>query len=318
MSESSEKTPKARHLVVSDRAGQRLDNFLLAEIQGVPRSLIYRIVRTGEVRVNKGRAKAGYRVQAGDRIRIPPLRLADPRPPTAFPSRQLERLAAAVIYEDDRLLVVNKPSGLAVHGGSGVIFGVIEGLRALYPDQTGLELVHRLDRDTSGCLLVAKRRSMLRWLHQQIREQRMEKRYLALLAGDWRDKQREVDAPLRKNTLQSGERVVRVDPTGRPSRTGFRRLRGFQGATLVEARLHTGRTHQIRVHAAHLGTPVLGDEKYGDRAANATLRALGLKRLFLHAAALTFDLPGEGGRFEIQAPLTDELKKIIEKLSVSK
>ena len=319
MSESAEKNPQARYLEVApERAGQRLDNFLLREMQGVPRSLIYRIVRTGQVRVNKGRVKAGYRIQAGDRIRIPPVRLPDPRVPAVPPARQLERLRASVIYEDDRLMVIDKPAGMAVHGGSGLAFGVIEGLRALSPGQNDLELVHRLDRDTSGCLLVSKRRSMLRWLHQLIRENRVEKRYLALLAGQLPRSPFQVDAPLRKNTLQSGERVVRVDPEGRAARTGFRLVRRYGGASLVEVRLHTGRTHQIRVHAAHLGTPVLGDEKYGERRANAAMRALGLKRLFLHACALTFELPNGAGRFNVAAPLGQDLEAVLKTILTTK
>jgi len=301
--------------VDGEHEGQRLDNFLLTALKGAPRSLVYRVLRTGQVRVNQGRAKAGYRVRNGDRIRIPPLRLSAERAPASPPPAQLQQLEAAILYEDARLLVVNKPAGLAVHGGSGVSHGVIEGLRALRPRDQGLELVHRLDRDTSGCLLLAKRRSTLRWLHQLIREGALEKRYLALLAGRWERTRVEVDAPLRKNTLQGGERVVRVDAAGKASRTGFRRLRRLAATTLVEARLYTGRTHQIRVHAAHLGTPVLGDEKYGDRAVNAAFRARGLRRLFLHASTLTFPLPDGQGTFQIAAPLDPLLETFLQQLS---
>jgi len=319
MSETPKEIARVRYLTVdADRAGQRLDNFLLTQMKGAPRSLVYRVLRSGEVRVNKGRSKPGYRIQAGDSIRIPPLRLAEPQEPGRPPKVLMARLERSIIYEDQRLLVVNKPAGLAVHGGSGIGFGVIEGVRALRPRESGLELVHRLDRDTSGCLLLAKRRSMLRWLHQLIRENGVDKRYLALLAGAVQWKARQVEVPLRKNTLQGGERVVRVDPEGKSSKTFFRRVRRFRDATLVEARLYTGRTHQIRVHAAHLGAPLLGDEKYGERGANAEMRKQGLRRLFLHASSLTFELPEGEGRFEIQAPLAPELENVLEKISLIK
>ncbi len=317
MSETARETPRVRYVSVdTDRAGQRLDNFLLTQMKGAPRSLVYRVLRSGQVRVNKGRAKAGYRIQAGDRIRIPPLRLAGPQEPGRPPKAFLARLEAAILYEDKRLIVVNKPSGMAVHGGSGIGFGVIEGLRALRAQEPGLELVHRLDRDTSGCLLLTKRRSLLRWLHRLMRANEVDKRYLALLAGSLQWKTMQVDAPLRKNTLQGGERVVRVDLKGKPSKTFFRRMRLFRDASLVEARLYTGRTHQIRVHAAHLGAPLLGDEKYGDRRANAEMRKQGLKRLFLHASSLTFELPEGEGRFDIQAPIDPKLEKLLEELSI--
>jgi 23S rRNA pseudouridine955/2504/2580 synthase len=300
-----------------ERAGQRLDNFLLSQLKGAPRSLVYRLLRTGQVRVNKGRVKAAYRLEAGDQVRIPPVRLDEPKAAETPPDQRLRELEARILYEDGRLLVVNKPAGMAVHGGSGLSYGVIEALRALRPAESSLELVHRLDRDTSGCLLVAKRRAMLRWLHELIRKNAVEKRYLGLVAGEMPQKTLDVDAPLRKNTLMGGERVVRVDPEGKPSRTQFRRLRRLPGATLVEARLLTGRTHQIRVHAAHLGLPLLGDGKYGDREANAALRKLGLRRLFLHACALTFELPDGAGRFHIEAPLDAELQEVLDKLAVT-
>lgn len=303
--------------VVEERAGQRLDNLLLAELKAVPRSLVYRLVRTGQVRVNKGRVQVSYRVQAGDQVRIPPLRLGGDESSPVVPSQgQTAALEEAILYEDGQLIVLNKPAGLAVHGGSGLSFGVIEALRALRPQETSLELVHRLDRDTSGCLLVAKRRSMLRWLHGQLREQGLDKRYWALLAGVWRRDSQEVDQPLLKNTLQGGERVVRVDPAGKPSRTRFRRVRQFRDATLVEARLDTGRTHQIRVHAAVLGTPVLGDDKYGDRDANRRARDWNLKRLFLHAVRLVVPLP-DGNQLRIEAPLSDELQRVLDRLDAT-
>jgi 23S rRNA pseudouridine955/2504/2580 synthase len=314
------KTPCARPARVEllrigdDLEGQRIDNFLMARIKGVPRSRIYRVLRRGEVRVNKGRVKPGYRLRRGDLVRIPPLRTAEPAGAARAPAGQLRTLESAILFEDDRLLAVNKPAGLAVHGGSGLKFGLIEAMRQLRPG-TELELVHRLDRDTSGCLLLAKRRSALRELHRLIREDAVDKRYLALLAGTLPRREVTADAPLRKNTLKSGERVVRVDEAGgRPARTHFRRLRQFGGLTLVEARLVTGRTHQIRVHAAHLRAPVGGDDKYGDTAANRLLRELGLKRLFLHASALTLHPGYRDNALHIEAPLPAELQAVLDRL----
>ena len=298
--------------------GQRIDNFLLARLKGVPRSHVYRILRGGEVRVNKGRVRSDYRLQAGDLVRIPPVRLAEPREPGLAPSALLRGLEAAILYEDERLLAIDKPAALAVHGGSGLSFGLIEAMRQLRPGME-LELVHRLDRDTSGCLLLAKRSSTLRDLHRLIRDQAVEKRYLALLTRPLPRAELTVDAPLLKNTLKSGERVVRVDPAaGKPSRTRFRRLRGYPGPQggleLVEARLLTGRTHQIRVHAAHLGAPLAGDEKYGDEGVNQALRPLGLRRLFLHAADLSFQPAHLSRPLRLQAPLPPELQALLARL----
>jgi 23S rRNA pseudouridine955/2504/2580 synthase len=295
-------------------AGQRIDNFLLARVKGVPRSHLYRVMRKGEVRVNKGRVKPDYRLKAGDLVRIPPLRQAEPRQPGRPPDAVLRGLADAVLYEDDRLLVVDKPAGLAVHGGSGLSFGLIEALRRERPDMP-LELVHRLDRDTSGCLILSKRRSTLRDLHQALRANAMDKRYLALLAGTLPRTEVLVDAPLVKNCLRGGERVVRVDTAeGKPARTVFRRLRQFGGATLAEVRLLTGRTHQIRVHAAHLGAPVAGDDKYGDDEANRRFRDLGLRRLFLHASTLTFRADYMDAPLRVEAPLPAALATLIRAL----
>lgn len=298
--------------------GQRIDNFLLARLKGVPRSHVYRILRSGEVRVNKGRVRSDYRLQAGDLVRIPPVRLADPREPGLAPSALLRGLEAAVLYEDERLLAIDKPAGLAVHGGSGLSFGLIEAMRQLRPGME-LELVHRLDRDTSGCLLLAKRSSTLRDLHRLIRDQAVDKRYLALLTQPLPRAELTVDAPLRKNTLRSGERVVRVDRAeGKPSRTRFRRLRAYPGPggvlELVEARLVTGRTHQIRVHAAHLGAPIAGDEKYGDELINQALRPLGLRRLFLHAADLSLQPAHLPGPLRLRAPLSADLQVLLARL----
>ncbi len=293
--------------------GQRIDNFLLRELRGVPRSRVYRLLRRGEVRVNRGRVKAEHRLQRGDQVRIPPLRMAEPAAqPAGLPDGLGRRLAAAVLYEDDGLLVVDKPSGLAVHGGSGLRFGLIEAFRQLRPDLPGLELVHRLDRETSGCLLLAKRRPALRELHAALREGRMEKRYLALVSGQWPQERREVALPLERNILRSGERMVRTDDAGKASLTRFSVQRSGVRASLVEAEPVTGRTHQIRVHAAAMGHPILGDDKYGDREHNAWARALGLKRLFLHAHSLALDWGGQ--RLVFVAELPGDLHEFAEKV----
>ncbi len=301
-----------RHLrVAAAAAGQRVDNFLLAQLKGVPRSLVYRLLRRGEVRVNKGRVKPHQRLQAGDDVRIPPVRTADRADAGTPPAGLTAQLGARILYEDERLLVLDKPAGVAVHGGSGIAHGVIEALRALRPGQD-LELVHRLDRDTSGCLLIAKRRSTLRFLHAQLREGAVGKRYRALLLGPLAGAVQRVDLPLAKNQLQGGERMVQVDAvSGKPALTIFRRVAAYGGITLVDVELHTGRTHQIRVHAASIGAPVAGDEKYGRPEHRALVRTLGLTRLFLHAAELRFR-PREGADPVIViAPLPDALAAAI-------
>lgn len=298
-------------------AGQRIDNFLMSRVKGVPRSHLYRVLRRGEVRVNRGRVKASYRLQPNDLVRIPPLRRATLDAPACPPDGRLRSLEATVLYEDDGLIAVNKPAGLAVHGGSGLSYGLIEAMRALRP-RAELELAHRLDRDTSGCLLLAKRHSTLREIHRLMRANAVDKHYVALLAGRLPRRETRVDAPLRKNLLQGGERVVRVDEAqGKPAHSVFRRLRELGDLTLVEVELLTGRTHQIRVHAAHLGAPVAGDTKYGDEAANRRLRGLGLKRLFLHAAALTFQPEGADQPRRIEAPFPPELEAVIARLADS-
>jgi 23S rRNA pseudouridine955/2504/2580 synthase len=314
MSEPQQNKTPVRTLSVDEAvAGQRIDNFLIRQLKGVPKSYVYRILRRGEVRVNKGRIKAGYRLKPGDLVRIPPVRLSDS--PRSSPGQWImNRLDGAVLYEDDRFLVLNKPSGLAVHGGSGLSHGVIEALREMRPQDRHLELVHRLDRETSGCLLIARKRSALRILHELLRTRQVQKRYLALLAGNWPRDRLEVDEPLLKNRLQSGERMVRVDSRGKRAQTRFRVLQRYPAAMLVEAELMTGRTHQIRVHAAHLGTPILGDDKYGDDPSNHRLREKGLKRLFLHAASLSFQWPEEEGNITVKAPLGSELEALLERL----
>jgi len=300
--------------VSEDHAGQRLDNFLQRELKGVPRTRLYRALRKGEIRVNKGRVKADYRVCPGDRVRIPPLHTAEQMPPPQVPARWAKQLQERVVLEDDNLLVINKPSGLAVHGGSGLNFGMIECLRQLRSEDRYLELVHRLDRETSGCIMVARRASVLKDLHRQLREDRIGKSYLALVLGEWPRKRSFVEAPLLKNTLKSGERLVRVDKSGKPSRTEFKVVQRFPGYTLVEARPITGRTHQIRIHAQHAGHPLLGDPKYGDSEANQQAKRQGLSRLSLHARELNFLNP-EGQRQKVQAPLDKELQDFLEFLS---
>ncbi len=311
----TQKPTGVRYLTVDERGdGQRIDNFLLRELKGIPRALVYRLLRRGEVRVNKGRAKAGRRLTTGDVVRVPPLRQEQRGEPGKPPARVVEKIEKSIIYEDNLLLILNKESGLAVHGGSGLSFGVIELLRASRPQEKSLELAHRLDRDTSGCLMLARRRSALRTLQRLQREGRVQKRYLALLHGRWEANRATVKAPLRKNTLRSGERIVTVSKDGKPAHTEFRVVRRFDDATLVEAVLKSGRTHQIRVHAAHLGTPILGDSKYGDEVANRAFRELGLKRLFLHAASLRFPWPDREEPYRFEAPLPPELDRLLERL----
>lgn len=306
--------PAVRRLEVgADQAGQRIDNFLLTYFKGVPKSRIYRILRKGEVRVNRGRAKPDYRLCAGDELRLPPVRVPE-RETAAVPAAVQAGLARRVVHEDNRLLVVDKPAGMAVHGGSGLSFGVIEALRAERPDAHFLELVHRLDRDTSGCLMIAKKRSELRLLHELLRTGRVLKRYLLLVEGRWDPAVKRVDAPLKKNQLQGGERIVRVDEAGKPAATRFRLLQDFGVASLLEAELETGRTHQIRVHAAHSGHPIAGDTRYGSENFNARMRELGLKRLFLHAHYLAFEDPERGRSIEVSAPLADDLTALLDRL----
>lgn len=304
-------TPSVQFVVVTaDEAGQRIDNFLRNQLKGVPKSMIYRILRKGEVRVNKKRIKPEYKLEANDEVRIPPVRVAEREEQAVSP--HLNKVAAlndVVIYEDEHILILNKPSGTAVHGGSGLSFGVIEGLRALRPQARFLELVHRLDRDTSGVLLVAKKRSALRSLHEQLREKGMQKDYLALVRGSWPSHLKVIQAPLLKNILQSGERIVRVSAEGKPSETRFKVEERYENATLVRCSPVTGRTHQIRVHALHGGHPIAFDDRYGDRAFDESLVYTGLNRLFLHAAALRFTHPATGETMRVEAPLDGVLKR---------
>lgn len=300
--------------VAPDLAGQRIDNFLLARLKGVPKTLIYRILRKGEVRVNKGRIKPEYKLQAGDVVRVPPLRLPERDEPVPLAQSLLERLEAAIVYEDKALIVLNKPAGIAVHGGSGLNYGVIEAFRQLRPDAKDIELVHRLDRDTSGLLMIAKKRSMLRHLHEALRGDGVDKRYMALVRGSWPTAKKKISAPLLKSNLRSGERMVEVNPEGKEALTVFRVLRRFgEFATLVEASPITGRTHQIRVHAKHAGHSIAGDSKYGDDDFTREIRELGGKRLFLHAYALKISLP-EGGELQLEAPVDEMWERTLERL----
>lgn len=299
--------------ISSELAGQRIDNFLLRHLKGVPKSRVYRLLRKGEVRVNRARKGPDYRLQAGDRLRIPPVRVAERHPATPS-AGALERLSASILYEDDRLLVLDKPSGMAVHGGSGQSFGVIEGLRALRPKAPFLELVHRLDRETSGCLMVAKKRSELRTLHELLRSGAVQKKYLLLARGDWSQGPHRITASLKKNQLKGGERIVVVDPEGKQAQTNFRFLETYPGASLMEAELKTGRTHQIRVHGLYAGHPLAGDTRYGDSEWNRLLRKQGLKRLFLHAHFVAFQDPERGREIEVSAPLSDDLRKLVQQM----
>jgi 23S rRNA pseudouridine955/2504/2580 synthase len=297
--------------VGEEGADQRVDNFLLRELKGVPRSHIYRLLRGGEVRVNSRRVDPTYRLREGDRVRIPPVR----RPQPAAGRMPVTRdHGLPIVFEDEALLVVNKPAGIAVHGGSGISFGVIERLRAARPEARVLELAHRLDRETSGLLLVAKKRAALTALHAALRDGRIAKRYLVLVKGRWGRGARDVALPLHKYVTAAGERRVDVREGGKASRTRFEPVRAVGDFTLLAAALDTGRTHQIRVQLAHLGFPVAGDDKYGDFELNRVLARRGLKRMFLHAASLSLAHPTTGARLELSAPLPEDLQRFLDAL----
>ncbi|HET9108159.1 MAG TPA: RluA family pseudouridine synthase [Steroidobacteraceae bacterium] len=311
-----------RHFEVEEgEAGQRLDKYLARRLADIPRTRIFRIIRRGEVRVNGRRAGPEARLNVSDRVRVPPLweQAADAaaRAPRGPPAALIETVRGAIVQASDRLLVLDKPAGIAVHGGSGISFGVIEALRALKPGEP-LELVHRLDRDTSGCLLVARDAATLRAAHALLREGQCDKRYLVLVRGKWDLGHKRIDVPLRTDTRVSGERTVRADASGKPSISDFRPVQFFgKTATLMEVGLLTGRTHQIRVHATYAGHPVAGDEKYGDADFNASLRELGLARMFLHAHSMSFEWP-QGGTFSASAPLPPELAAVLDRLGAIK
>ncbi|SHO56003.1 23S rRNA pseudouridine(955/2504/2580) synthase RluC [Vibrio quintilis] len=294
-----------------DMSGQRIDNFLRNQLKSVPKSVVYRILRKGEVRVNKKRIKPEYKLSAGDVVRIPPVTIQQQESPVAPVSAKLDKVAElehCILHEDDHLLILNKPSGTAVHGGSGLKFGVIEGLRVLRPQSRFLELVHRIDRDTSGILLVAKKRSALRYLQAQFREKTVQKYYYALVMGNWVPGCKSVKAPLLKNEQNS---IVRVNSQGKPSETRFKIIESFKQATLIQASPITGRTHQIRVHTQYAGHPIAWDDRYGDPRFDAYTRQFGLSRLFLHAAHIQFIHPLEEKTMKIQAPMSQELEKVL-------
>ena len=299
-----------------DHLGQRIDNFLITHLKGVPKSAVYKILRKGEVRVNKKRIKPVYKLQLNDVVRIPPIKVAEKEEFVPKKLDKVKQLEDAILFEDKYLMVINKPSGMAVHGGSGLSYGLIEALRVLRPEERSLELVHRLDRDTSGCLLISKRRSVLTDLHKQLREKTMEKNYWALVDGQWDAKTKNVTEGLRKNTLKSGERVVRVDNTeGKPSHTRFRVLERYAECSLVQASPVTGRTHQIRVHTQCKGHPIACDDKYGVAEFDQYVNKLtGLNRLFLHAHDLRFMHPKNETTMHVEAPLDNALQNCIKKL----
>lgn len=301
--------------VTNDYSGQRLDNFLMSRLKGLPKSRLYRIIRKGELRINKKRVKPDYRLQEGDIIRIPPLRLAPRTPKNILNANLAGLLEKAIIFEDKHFLVLNKPSGMAVHGGSGIHLGVIEALRLLRPQLKFLELVHRLDRDTSGCLLLAKKSSILKELHELLRSGQMKKTYIALVAGHWPKSLRKVDAPLYKNQLQSGERIVLVQAEGKSSLTEFSVQHYYVESTLIAVMPITGRTHQIRVHAQFAKHPIIGDEKYGEKEINKKMRQLGCKRLFLHASQLEFTLGSTGKTITLAAKLPEDLNQVLKNLT---
>jgi 23S rRNA pseudouridine955/2504/2580 synthase len=308
---------KVEKLTISNEfEGQRIDNFLFNHLKGIPKSRIYRMLRSGELRVNRGRIKPSSKIKAGDELRIPPVRIPDfSEKNLSSPRDSLLRLIEKqIIYEDQNLLIINKSSGIASHGGSGVNFGVIEIARAIRPEFKNLELAHRLDKETSGCMVLTKKRSILREFHLLLRENRIEKRYLALVKGRWKGGIQLVSAPLLKNQLQSGERMVKVSEEGKQSSTEFISRQKFFDATLVEVKPHTGRTHQIRVHAAHIGRPIAGDLKYGEQEFNQKMRKFGLKRLFLHAATICFYLPSSGQNINVAADLDQDLMKTLLRL----
>jgi 23S rRNA pseudouridine955/2504/2580 synthase len=312
MENLSPQTPSVRIIeVYSENTGQRIDNFLLRLLKGVPKSVIYRILRKGEVRVNRSRIHPDYRLQTGDKVRIPPIRMADSSAPVVPPQTVLNQLEKAILYEDQDLLIINKPPGLAVHKGSGLSFGIIDAFRLLRPTAPSLQLAHRLDRDTSGCLVLAKNLLTLRAIHKALQQGTLEKCYLALVKGHWQHGALRFSMPLRKS-LRGQERVVKTAKDGKPAETHFQPVSLFRQASLLKIVLTTGRTHQIRVHASHLEHPLAGDNKYGEVLFNQTMLRYGLNRLFLHAHSL--DLPLGHRLISVSAPLNQDLKRVIEQL----
>ena len=309
---ANQTNPQVQWLEITEaNSEQRLDNFLITYLKGVPKTRIYRMVRKGEVRVNKGRIDVSYKLQLGDIVRIPPVRVAEKKDKIIVQPTLKFSLENHILYEDDGFIVLNKPAGFAVHGGSGVSSGVIEGLRQVRPQQKFLELVHRLDKETSGCLLIAKKRSVLKVLHELFRGDGIQKTYLALLVGQFQRKKQLVEVPLLKNVAQGGERMVVVSQAGKSAETLFTRLKQYQDVTLVHAAPKTGRTHQIRVHAAWLGHPIVADDRYGDDDTNKAFKKRGYKRLFLHAEQLQFAHPVSGDSLHFTAPLPEDLQELL-------
>ena len=307
---------KVRYIEVGEeQAGQRVDNFLIRELKGVPKSRIYRILRKGEVRVNKSRVKPTHRLQTGDAVRIPPISLAEPGSVQVSAEAKLD-IEQAIIHEDRRWIGLDKPAGMAVHGGSGLSFGVIEALRAARPDAPYLELVHRLDRGTSGCLLVAKKRSALRAAHAAIREQKADKEYFVMTRPGWPEAKHVIDAPLLVSNRRNGERHVDVHPEGKPAVSEFRMVQRYREGDLLRVKIFTGRTHQIRVHAAFAGFPVAGDDRYGDADYNRRLQKLSMRRLFLHASSLRLDLGDDLDDIHIHAPLPVDLNEAMNRMEL--
>ena len=313
---NKQKKDQSKQIVISDDvAGQRIDNFLIRYLGKIPKSRVYQMLLKGEVRVNRGRIKQTYKLNSGDIVRIPPVFVNEKI--TSIPPDSLQqRVIDSIIYEDDSLIIINKPSGIVVHSGSEQVHGVIEAIRARGGRYEKLELVHRLDKETSGCLILAKNIPSLRKLNRAIQSDEMTKIYTALLAGRLEQKEITVDQPLYKNTLRSGERIVRVDRTGKKAITKFFREQLFENATLVSIELMTGRTHQIRVHGAYMNHPVIGDHKYGDRKINSEFKKLGLKRLFLHAQSLKFISPASNKLISIEAPLDPALSELLKAISI--
>ncbi len=301
-----------------DQQDQRLDNFLMTRLKGVPKSRIYKLVRGGEVRINGGRVAVSYRLQVGDEVRIPPVRVAAPaETPVLRLPPGVNKLVPRILYRDEFLIALNKPAGMAVHGGSGISRGVIEQMRLELPECRTMELVHRLDRETSGVLLIALKRRALVGMHEAMRAGKIQKRYLTMVAGLWPNPVQHVKLPLHKRVTDEGEKRVTVRDDGQTAHTIFRRLQTWPGFSLLEAELKTGRTHQIRVHTAHLGFPIVGDDKYGDFSLNKNLMARGLKRMFLHAAQLVFLHPISAEPMQLDAPLPADLQVFVDYLNTS-
>lgn len=299
----------------ANHEGQRIDNFLITFLKGVPKSLVYRIIRKGEVRVNKKRVKAVYRLKAGDQVRVPPVRVAEKTEDIPVSDGLKQVLQNSILRETDDWLVMNKPHGLSVHAGSGIKQGLIESLRQIRPDDGFLELVHRLDKETSGCILIAKNRISLNFLQEQLKQKQFSKKYHALAVGRWPEKTAQVNKPLLKQAIGDRERVVKInEQDGKASLTRFKILQRFKGCTLIEAEPVTGRTHQIRVHSQFAGHPLVGDVKYGDERVNESFKAQGFRRMFLHAASLEFPDPATEQRVKVQAPYEDSMDKMIKQL----